>query len=150
MRNHKAMISGFVATTFVAVTLVALAAQSPIEAVAKAETEFLKASVARDKATLERLLSNDLVYIHGMGGMENKEKFIKSAMTPLRYRTMDFLSSNRRVVGDVVITHHKMNIKDKAHPELGEDLYVTFVWANEAGHWKLSHRHATLLKDYKK
>jgi ketosteroid isomerase-like protein len=124
------------------------AAPSPEEGVAAAEKEWVTAVVHRDKPALQRLMADDIVYIHGDGNIQNKDAFIQEAMVPDHYTAIEFENSTVQALSGAVITAHKTLIRSKSHPE-GEPLLVSFVWARRTGGWKLVHRQATDLRHHK-
>lgn len=55
---------------------VSLLAAAPEEAVKQAERDWAKAIVAKDYATLEKVLADDLIYTHSNGNEDSKKSYI--------------------------------------------------------------------------
>src|SRR5262245_24156655 len=113
-------------------------------AVLAAEQAFVDAMIKRDKAALERLLADDLVYVHSSSKSETKAEVIQAVTSgSALYESIEFKETNVRQYGDVVITTHKAEIKTK---QTGmSNLYVTHVWVKQKGGWQFASRHAARL-----
>ena len=59
-----------------AISLLAADMNPDARQVMAAMESFKKAMIGRDKATLDKLLSDDLMYVHSAGQVETKEHFI--------------------------------------------------------------------------
>jgi ketosteroid isomerase-like protein len=114
------------------------------QAVLAAEQAFVDAMIKRDKAALEKLLADDLVYVHSSSRVETKAEVIQAVTSGSSlYESIEFKDANVRQYGDVVITTHKASIKTK---QTGlSNLFVTHVWAKQKGGWQFASRHAARL-----
>ena len=114
------------------------------KAVLAAEQAYVDAMIKRDKAALERLLADDLVYIHSSSKSESKADVIQViASGSTTYESIEFRDTTVRQYGDVVITNHKATIKTK---QTGvANLLVTHVWAKNKGGWQFVSRQASRL-----
>ena len=114
------------------------------KAVLAAEKAFVDAMIKRDKAALEKLLADDLAYVHSSSKIETKGDVIQvvTAGSTL-YESIEFRDTTVRQYGDVVIVIHKADIKTKQSGVA--NLLVTHVWAKHKGHWQLASRHASRL-----
>ena len=114
------------------------------KAVLAAEQSFVDAMIKRDKAALEKLLSDDLVYVHSSSKAETKAEVIQVVTSgSTLYESIEFRDTAVRQYGDVVITSHKATIKTK---QTGvANLLVTHVWAKHKGGWQFASRHASRL-----
>jgi hypothetical protein len=116
------------------------------KAVLAAEKQLVAAMIKADAAALEKLLGDDLSYTHSAALTETKPQVlqvIKSGST--KYDAIEFNDTKVRQYGNVVITNHKMTIKNP--PNAVNKLYVTMVWAKQSGGWQLVNRQATKLPD---
>ena len=116
------------------------------KAVLAAEKQLAAAMMKQDAAALEKLLGDDLSYTHSAALTETKAQVIeviKSGKT--KYESIEYSDTKVRQYGDVVVTNHKMNIKNPGTPV--NKLYVTFVWAKQSGGWQLVNRQATRLPE---
>jgi ketosteroid isomerase-like protein len=114
------------------------------KAVLTAEQAFVDAMIKRDKVALEKLLADDLVYVHSSSRVENKPEVIQAVTSGSSlYESIVFRETNLRQYGDVVITTHKADIKTK---QTGmSNLFVTHVWVKQKGGWQFASRHAARL-----
>jgi ketosteroid isomerase-like protein len=114
------------------------------KAVLAAEQAYVDAMIKHDKAALEKLLADDLVYIHSSSKSESKADVIQViASGSTTYESIEFRDTTVRQYGDVVITNHKATIKTK---QTGvANLLVTHVWAKNKGGWQFVSRQASRL-----
>jgi ketosteroid isomerase-like protein len=114
------------------------------KAVLAAEQAFIDAMIKPDKAALEKLLADDLTYVHSSSKVETKAEVIQVVTSgSTTYESIEFKDTNVRQYGDVVITTHKAAIKTK---QTGvANLFVTHVWAKQKEGWQFASRHASRL-----
>ena len=114
------------------------------KSVLAAEQAYVDAMIKHDKAALEKLLADDLVYIHSSSKNETKAEVIQAVTSgSATYESIDFRDTTVRQYGDVVITNHKATIKTK---QTGvANLLVTHVWAKNKGGWQFVSRQASRL-----
>jgi ketosteroid isomerase-like protein len=114
------------------------------KAVAAAEQAFIDAVIKRDKPALERLLAEDLLYVHSSSKVETKADVLQVVTSgSTLYQSFEFRETTVRQYGDVVITTHKATIKTQ---QTGvANLFVTHVWAKHKGSWQLASRQASRL-----
>ena len=100
--------------------------------------------IKRDKAALEKLLADDLVYVHSSTKVETKAEVIEVVTSgSATYESIEFRDTNARQYGDVVVTTHKATIKTK---QTGvANLFVTHVWVKQKGGWQFASRQASRL-----
>jgi ketosteroid isomerase-like protein len=115
-------------------------------AVLAAERAFVDAMTKPDKAVLEKLLADDLVYVHSSSKVETKAEVIHVVTSGSTvYESIEFRDTTVRQYGDVVVTTHKAAIKTK---QAGlANLLVTHVWAKHKGGWHFASRHASRLPE---
>ena len=93
---------------------------------------------------MEKLLADDLVYVHSSSKAETKAEVLQVISSgSATYESMEFRDTTVRQYGDVVITNHKAVIKTK---QTGvSNLFVTHVWVKNKGGWQFASRHAARL-----
>jgi ketosteroid isomerase-like protein len=114
------------------------------QAVMAASQEWVTAVLKADRATLEKLLSPDLSYTHSSAKTQTKEEFIADATGGgTKYEAIDFDGTKLRQYGNTVVVTHNATIKSV--PTGTSHLYITEVWAQQAGRWQMVSRQATKL-----
>ena len=107
-----------------------------------ATEELNRAIVKQDQATMERLLSPDLLYTHSSGQFENKEQMIKNIMTSKSPITrIEFTQPTLRPHGDTVLVKARMDVYHG--PTEVTHLDVLFVWQKTGKGWQLIGRQGT-------
>jgi hypothetical protein len=129
------------------VTLLCVAATPSPDAekgVLKAEDSFKQAVLKGDRNTLDKLLFDDLSYTHSSAKTQTKEQFIQDATGGSTvYKAIDFEDTKLRQYGTVIVVTHRAVIKTV---QTGTSrLYLTEVWAQDHGHWRMASRQATKL-----
>jgi ketosteroid isomerase-like protein len=112
--------------------------------IASAMQEWSEATVKRDKAALDRLLADDLVYTHSNGLTETKAAFLKAIFdNRSTYAKIHFIESEYRRYGDAVVALVRMDV----HAADGgiTKLKVAHVWAKAHGAWQMHVRQASRL-----
>ena len=75
-----------------------------VEAVADTQERRFKAMVDADRAVLDALLADDLVYIHTTGAVDTKASLMDSIVSGrVDYVQLDSDESRQRVAGDAVV-----------------------------------------------
>jgi ketosteroid isomerase-like protein len=114
------------------------------KAVLAAEQAFVDAMIKHDKAALETLLADDLIYVHSSSKVETKAEVIQAVTSgSATYESIEFRDTTVRQYGDVVVTTHKAAIKTKQSGVAS--LFVTHVWAKHMGGWQFASRQASRL-----
>jgi len=115
------------------------------KAVLAAEKQLASAMVKADIAVLEKLLSDDLSYTHSSASTQTKADVIQVFKTgSTKYTALELNDAKVRQFGNVIVTTHP-NMTITSQPNGVSKLYVTFVWAKQAGGWQLVSRQATKL-----
>ena len=116
------------------------------KAVLAAEQAFIAAMIKPDKAGLEKLLADDLLYVHSSSRAETKADVIQVVTSgSVLYESFEFRDTTVRQFGDVVITTQKAAIKTKQSGLA--NIFVMQVWAKHKGGWQLVSRHASKLPE---
>jgi hypothetical protein len=124
-------------------------AQTPEEVRTKAEIKAfyrdLNAAIAaRDRPALERLLDENLVWVHGFGYADDRATVIAEALErdpPLPMRVPEFGPGSRLVLrGDTAVVRLPM-----AKTMTGEPAFATIVLVRKDGRWRLLQTQATVM-----
>jgi Domain of unknown function (DUF4440) len=118
------------------------------ESVANREAELYQAMLAFDYAALDRLLSDEVRYIHSTGVVETKAEYFAGMRAGLyEYGDIRILSGDTRVFGAAAMTAGVMEMVVGAHGSAKGTIRLqhVLVWQLEAGTWRLLLRQATRL-----
>ena len=115
-----------------------------VAAVQAAVEQLKKAMIDADKATLEKLTSEDLSYGHSGGKIENKTEFVEALVSGKSdFATIDLTDQTVKVTGNTAIVRHALsgNTVDGGKPNTVH-LYVMLVWVKQGKQWRLLARQA--------
>jgi ketosteroid isomerase-like protein len=111
------------------------AADPAVDAVREAADGWRDALLRQDKAALDRLLADDLVYTHAGGKTQNKAEYIAAVTTgPSRYESFKKTDTKIRVYGDIAILTGYVDVKTP-----GRDTYrvrTLEIYKKNAGQWQ--------------
>jgi ketosteroid isomerase-like protein len=114
--------------------------------IAAAEQELYRAMIARDFATLDALLADDVVYIHSTAVAEDKAGYLAGVRDGLyEYGSIESSGVAMRSCGDVAIQTGTVRMSVGARGEAMRPiaLLFTLVWKRQQPGWRLWQRHAT-------
>jgi ketosteroid isomerase-like protein len=129
-----------------AAVALAFAADDP-----KAEKEILAvmdaykdAMIHSDAAVLEKLLRDDLTFVHSAGQFESKSDVLKAVTTGKNVITrMEFSDSSVRIYGNTALVKCRV---DLWHSETNiVHMNILHAWVKSARGWQLAARQATRL-----
>jgi ketosteroid isomerase-like protein len=105
---------------------------------------FRQAMIHNDAATLQKLLSDDLSYVHSAGQNETKADVLKSVTTGKNVITkMEFSDSSVRIYGNTALVKCRV---DLWHSDTNiVHMNILHAWVKGAGGWQLAARQATRL-----
>jgi len=121
----------------------------PEQQVLQAEKERFAAMVKADRAALEKLLADDLTYIHSTALLQTKDEFIKSVLAG----NIDYVSivpsdgdSKVRINGNTAVATGlaAVNVIDNGKDRKIRIRYTT-VYANRGGAWLLQNWQSTVI-----
>lgn len=113
-------------------------------AVLSAEDDWKAAVLKGDRAALDKLLADDLSYTHSSAKTQTKEQFIQDATGgATTYKSIEFENTKLRQYGSVVVITHSAVITTVQTG--ASHLYLTEIWAQQAGRWQMVSRQATKL-----
>lgn len=112
--------------------------------VASAMQQWSEATVKRDRATLEKLLADDLTYTHSNGTTETKAAFLKAVFdSKTSYAKIHFLETEYRRYGKAVVALVRMDVH--AADGAVTKLKVAHLWVKEPAGWQMHIRQASRL-----
>lgn len=114
------------------------------KAVLAAEKQYADGMVKSDPASVAKVLADDLSYTHSSALMETKADVLKGITGIVKYKSIEFKTSQVRQYGNTVITSHEMVF---TNPKTSSHVYVTMVWVKQASGWQMVQRQATKLPD---
>ena len=121
-------------------------ATTPVQAgSAEAAAERLRVvMIDPDKAKLEALVTDELVYGHSSGRVDTKASFIADLLNGNSdFVTLDITDQAVKVMRDVTVIHHTLTAKTNDRGVAGNvKLLVLQVWQRREGGWVLVARQA--------
>ena len=110
-------------------------------AVSAAVESMRKAMAESDKATLEKLAEDELLYSHSSGRVESKAEFIATLVGEKSgFSAITISDQSVKVVEDIALVRHKFTGTRKAGDKT--NLAVLTVWRERGGQWRLLARQA--------
>jgi ketosteroid isomerase-like protein len=123
-----------------------LFAQSKQQTLVEEKVEQLrKAMVDGDSVMLDKLASENLMYRHSGGHIDDKKEFVnKLASGKSDFVSIELLEQKIAVINKkVVIVYHTLDAKTNDNGKPADvHLYVMLVWEKQQGNWKLVARQA--------
>lgn len=140
------LILSFFVLCLVSTTLL-LAQTADEKAVSAAVEKFRQAMVASDKATLEKMSSDQLSYGHSNGLVEDRTAFLEQFVTgQTDFVTIVLSDQTIKIFGDAAVVRHRLVADTNNNKVPGKvDLMVLMVWGKQKGEWKLLARQAVKL-----
>ena len=124
--------------------------EAAVQQVLQAERELYRAMIAKDYATLERILSPHLVYVHSTAVAESREEYLAGVAKGLyEYESIATRDAQVRIHGPVALSDGicDMRVGAAGKPKNLIHLLTVLVWVREGDGWRLEHRHATRMPD---
>jgi hypothetical protein len=120
------------------------AAQSPIDEAKAAEKKRFELTVAKDYAGLDKLLADDLIYVHSNGNVDNEKTFLASLTSGRStYKKIEPTSMNARLLGEFVFIDGRAKVLVESNGQTNDlDLTYLDVWAKRNGTWQMVHWHS--------
>lgn len=112
------------------------------------EQQQVKAAIARDRATLERLFAPDFKLVNPSGAIAGKQELLQlltGGTAP--YRSAVYQTDAVSVYRDVVVTIGLETVVPATGAQAGQSVRrrVTHVWQRQGGDWRLVLRQATVV-----
>jgi len=122
-------------------------ADDAAEQVKKVDHQWAEATLHRDAAALDRILADDLKYVHGNATVMNKKEFIDSLKSgDLLYHSIDFEEEDARVAGEMAVVMSKLRLHITMDGQ-DQKFEVRFlrVYVKRKGSWQMLAHQATRL-----
>lgn len=113
--------------------------------VAAAIEIFIKGIIDADKSIFDTIVSDDLVYSHSSGKVQDKAAFIEGIISrhPLDYLKVDLSDQTIKIIGETAIVRHNFSSETSSNGIPGIlNLGIMHIWVKENGKWKLLARQA--------
>jgi ketosteroid isomerase-like protein len=137
---------------YVFLSILLLTAFFSVNAQSKSETDvsaavekFRKGVESSDRKLLEFITSQDLVYGHSSGKVQNKAEFVDEivSLKPIDYVVVELADQTVKVSGDVAVVRHVFSAKTIMNGTDGNlKIGNMLIWKKEGGSWKLIARQA--------
>ena len=149
--KHRAILCALIALSMLLCAHIDLYASDSAKdqkAVLTADQERTEAQIKQDVATLDRLLGDDLTYVHASGLVQGKAEFIADLKSSKRlYKNVTTSDVNVRLLKDGAVITAKSQISVSFDgKENNLSLQVIEVYAKRNGRWQLIAYQSTRLK----
>ncbi len=116
-----------------------LLAATAADAIKAADKAWAVATVKADDSALNKLLADDLIYIHSTGDQDNKKTFIENQHNGVRkYLKIDHETMDVRVYGNSAVLTGTVQLETEMKGvKGGAHLRIIHVWVKQGGSWKL-------------
>ena len=131
-------------TLAVTLTLNAMAQTADEKEVTSLVESMRKAMMSADKATLEKITSDDLSYGHSSGLLEDKATFVNSIVSgKFSFVKIDFPDLTVKILGNTAVVRHKIvgDTKNDGKPAT-VNIGVMLILQKQQGQWKIIARQA--------
>jgi ketosteroid isomerase-like protein len=113
-----------------------LVGAQPADAVREVAEGWYNAAIKQDRAALESLLADDLVYTHAGGQVQTKSEYIAAVMKgPPHYESMTYGEMKIRIYGQTAVLTAFADIKLTSQPMFR--VRTLHVYVENGGHWQL-------------
>jgi ketosteroid isomerase-like protein len=137
----------WIAIVFTALALSAATDGKSEREVLAAMDAWKQATIAKDRAALEKLLHPDLTYTHSSGMTQTKDDVVKSVTTGnTAVEAIDFSGTNVRIYGNTALVKGKVDIRNNAAGNsTTAHLDILHVWIKGPQGWQMVARQAIRL-----
>jgi ketosteroid isomerase-like protein len=114
------------------------------------ERQLYDAMLAGDTSSLDRMLSDDIQFIHSNGHVQSKKEVLADFQVALNQKFTTAETATRRYPGVGILTSKRT--RGSADPNSSDPsftLRVTYVWIEDAGEWRLVSRQSSRIPDGK-
>jgi ketosteroid isomerase-like protein len=140
----KPLSASALAMLLVAAAAAPAVAQSNLDAVKAAEKQRFEVTVKGDYAALDKLLADDLIYVHSNGKVDNEKTFLEGLTSGRsKYKSIESLEMKARELGGLVFIDGRAKVLVESNGQTN-DLMLTYldVWAKRNGTWQMVHWHS--------
>ena len=130
----------------------ALFGQKPDAQIQAAENAWIAAIKAHDAAALDRVLSDDLVYVHSGGVVDTKAQYIAKVTSGKQvYKSVDQFKVKIRVEGSLAAAQYYARMQGiNATGNFDDNLVVSHTWVKTATGWRLAYHQTTKVPEIPK
>jgi ketosteroid isomerase-like protein len=115
------------------------------QAIIKLEQTVSDAQLKKDRATLERLMTDDYLYIHSNGTITNKAQEIAESMSSeVQWKDAQFADVKVRIFGDVAVLTARETLQGAAKGYVTGPRRITDIFVKRSGRWLWVGGQATL------
>ena len=112
----------------------------------KLEQTLDDAFLKKDRATYERLLADDYLYIHSNGTMTNRMQEIAETMSAdVKWSGSKFSNLRVRIYGDTAVVTGNQTLTGSAKGYVGGPRLITDLWVKRNGRWQTIGGQTTLV-----
>ena len=117
------------------------------QAVRASMDQFAKAVLGKDKATLEKLMADSILYSHSNGNLDTRAQFINNVMTENpKYEGFDYGDQKMVIFGNTAIVRGKITVKDLLNGQRRTlELNAMQIWIKGPQGWTMVARQSTRL-----
>ncbi|HEY2931346.1 MAG TPA: nuclear transport factor 2 family protein [Acidobacteriota bacterium] len=111
------------------------------------ENGRMESMTRADIAALEKLLGDDLTYVHSSGRLETKAEFLQSLRSgKLRYKSIDIKELQVRPYGNTAVLTGRCQVEINSNGEdLSFEIRYTDIWVKRQSTWQMVAWQATRL-----
>ena len=127
-------------------------AQSPAAQVQAAENAWIGGIKAHDAAALDRVLADDLIYVHSGGVVDSKAQYIAKVTSGKQvYKSVEQFKMKIRVDGSVAATQCWARMQGiNAAGNFDDMLVVAHIWVKSPTGWRLAYHQTTKVTEIPK
>ena len=121
---------------------------SPIDTVRQLEQSRLDALVATDLETVDRLLSDSLVFVHPTGHVDTKASYIATLRKRNPYVSIHIVEQTIMLAGDAAVVTGEMRteaLRDPPEKNVTRKIRMICVWAREGNDWRVIRYQSTFI-----
>jgi ketosteroid isomerase-like protein len=117
-----------------------------------AENTWIAAIKAHDAAALDRVLSDDLIYVHSGGVVDSKAQYIAKVTSGKQvYKSVDQFKMKIRVDGALAAAQYWARMQGiNATGNFDDNLVVSHTWVKTATGWRLAYHQTTRVPEIPK
>ncbi|MEO5979505.1 MAG: nuclear transport factor 2 family protein [Chryseolinea sp.] len=131
-------------TLAVTLTMNAMAQSADEKEVTSLVESMRMAMMSGDKATLEKITSDDLTYVHSSGLLEDKATFVNSIVSgKFSFVKIDFPDLTVKIIGNTAVVRHKIvgDTKNDGKPAT-VNIGVMLILQKQHSQWRIIARQA--------
>jgi hypothetical protein len=117
----------------------AVAPSADAKAVLDTEKQRFAAQVSKNYEVLDKVLANDMVYVHSSGSTDTKQSYVQSMRDgKLTYESIDMQETNVRVYGNTAVVNGTCTIKAVSSGQpVNNHIRYTSVYVRNKTQWQM-------------